>query len=192
MVQKVGIGIALLSCVLILVGAGCGDTEMQTENNTLYTRYNLHYITQKGKNIGSYANFTNYPGHGFLPFNTQVEVKSWSRGYKITAVDSGEEILWDFKSKNMDNMRGTDYIDLIMSPEPVNYMGLTAEDQQGIQQGKAMQGMTKQGVMIALGYPAKHRTPSLEDNTWAYWNGRFGEPKLVRFDGSGKVVSINN
>lgn len=192
MLQKAGIGIALLSCAIALVGVGCGDLEVQTESSTLYTRYNLHYVTQKGDNVGSYANFTDYAGHNFLPFNTEVEVKKWKRGFKITAVDSDTVILWEFKRKNMDGMRDADYIDLIMSPEPVSYTDLTTEDQQGIQQGKAVKGMTKQGVMIALGYPAKHRTPSPEENTWAYWKGRFGEPRLVRFDGSGKVVSITD
>ena len=190
MMRTAGIGVALLSCLFLLVCAGCGESEMKTENSALYARYNLHYILQKGNNVGSYANFTDYEGHSFLPYNTQVEVKSWKRGYKITAVDSGTVILWEFKSKNMDGMRGSDYLDLILSPEPVSYMGLSAEDQQGIQQGKVMKGMTKQGVMVALGYPAKHRTPSLDDNTWAYWRGRFGDPRMVNFDASGKVVSI--
>ena len=27
--------------------------------------------------------------------------------------------------------------------------------------------------MMALGYPATHRTPSLDSNTWVYWTNRF-------------------
>jgi hypothetical protein len=194
MVRTVRIGMGLLSCLFFLVCCGCDESGsgVRTEDNGLYTRYNLHYVAQEGVNVGSYANFTDYPGHAFLPYNTKVEVKNWKRGYRITAVDSGIVILFDYKSKNMDGMRGSDYLDLILSPEPVSYTGLSAVDEQGIQQGKAMVGMTKQGVMIALGYPAKHRTPSLDENTWAYWKGRLGDPRLVQFDGSGKVVSITN
>jgi len=118
--------------------------------------------------VGSYANFTDYQGHDFLPYNTKVEVKKWKRGYEVKAVGSGEVILFEYKSKNMDGMSGSDYLNLIFSPASVSYTGLTAEDEQGIGQGRAMVGMTKQGVMIALGYPAKHRTPSLDGNTWAY------------------------
>ncbi len=192
MVRMARTGIGLLSCLFFLVCSGCGGSGIQKEKNSLYTRYNLHYVAQKGRNVASYANFTDYPGHGFLPYNTEVKATYWKNGHTITAVDTGKVILLTFKSKNMDGMRGSEYLDLILSPEPVSYMDLTAEDEQGIQQGRALIGMTKQGVMIALGYPAKHRTPSLEENTWAYWKGRLGEPRLVQFDGNGKVVSITN
>ena len=192
MVRTARMGMGLLACLFFLVCCGCGESGIETKNNSLYTRYNLHYITQKGNNVASYANLTDYPGHNVLPYNTKVEVKPWKRGYRITAVDAGIVILFDYKSQNMDGMRGSDYLDLILSPEPVSYTGLATEDEQGIQQGKALVGMTKQGVMIALGYPAKHRTPSLDENTWAYWKGRLGNPRLVQFDGNGKVVSITN
>lgn len=192
MVRTARTGIALLSCLVFLVCAGCSSPGGTVPQGSLYTRYNLHYVAQKGSNVGSYANFTDYQGHDFLPYNTKVEVKKWKRGYEVKAVDSGEVILFEYKSKNMDGMSGSDYLNLIFSPVSVSYTGLTAEDEQGIRQGRAMVGMTKQGVMIALGYPAKHRTPSLDENTWAYWKGRFGEPRLVNFDGTGKVVSITD
>lgn len=192
MVRTARTGIALLSCLFFLVCAGCSSPGGTVPQESRYTRYNLHYISQKGNNVASYANFTDYEGHDFLPYNTKVEVKKWKRGYEITAVDSGMVILFDYSSKNMDGMIGSDYLDLILSASPVSYSDLTPEDEQGIRQGKPIVGMTKQGIMIALGYPAKHRTPSLDDNTWAYWRGRLGEPKLVNFDGSGKVVSITN
>jgi len=46
--------------------------------------------------------------------------------------------------------------------------------------------MTKNGVRAALGYPATHRTPSLENQTWIYWKNRF-QNYYVRFDKNGKV-----
>ena len=192
MVRMARTGLGLLSCLFLLVCWGCGGSAVKTESGSLYTRYNLHYVAQKGNNVASYANFTDYPGHSFLPYNTEVEAKYWKRGFRIIAADTGKVILFTYKSKNMGGMRGSDYLDLILSPAPVSYTGLTAEDEQGIQQGKALVGMTKQGVMIALGYPAKHYTPSLEEDTWAYWKGRLGEPRRVQFDGSGKVISITN
>ncbi len=66
---------------------------------------------------------------------------------------------------------------------------LSAVDQEGIQAGKAMLGMTKQGVMIALGYPAMHKTPSTDLNTWVYWKARFNM-LTVNFGEDGKVGSL--
>jgi hypothetical protein len=39
----------------------------------------------------------------------------------------------------------------------------------GIQQGQVFQGMSKQGVILAIGYPPEHQTPSLEADQWSYW-----------------------
>jgi len=49
--------------------------------------------------------------------------------------------------------------------------------------------MTKEGVRIALGYPAVHKTPSLDGNSWTYWKNRFATT-VVEFGNDGKVISI--
>jgi outer membrane protein assembly factor BamE (lipoprotein component of BamABCDE complex) len=82
-----------------------------------------------------------------------------------------------------------EYIQLIASPTIVSLDKLSNTDRKGIKAGKVYSGMTKQGVRVALGYPAVHRTPSLEDNTWIYWRNRF-QTIAIEFDQSGKVVHI--
>ncbi len=89
----------------------------------------------------------------------------------------------------MQGMPEKEYISTITSPTPVGYDGFNAQDQEGIRTGKAIMGMTKQGVMVALGYPAKHRTASTDLNTWVYWKGRFSV-LTVNFGQDGKVSSI--
>jgi hypothetical protein len=46
---------------------------------------------------------------------------------------------------------------------------MSALDQHGIQQGRPYIGMTRQGIILAMGYPPKHRTPSLAATSWRYW-----------------------
>jgi hypothetical protein len=62
-------------------------------------------------------------------------------------------------------------------------------DRKGISNGKADKGMSKKGVQMALGYPASHRTPSLKDNVWTYWQDRY-RTKVIVFNTKGKVVEI--
>jgi outer membrane protein assembly factor BamE (lipoprotein component of BamABCDE complex) len=50
--------------------------------------------------------------------------------------------------------------------------------------------MSKDGVRIALGYPAIHRTPSLDSDTWTYWHHRHRRA-LIQFDEDGKVIRID-
>ena len=50
-------------------------------------------------------------------------------------------------------------------------------------------GMSKEAVLVAWGYPPKHRTPSLESKVWTYWLSRVpNRIKKIYFDSQGKTV----
>ena len=129
-----------------------------------------------------------------LPVNTQVDigVRRGLRGREIliTRIEDEKQIHMEFNIRNM-GMSMEEYIDLITSPgpNPVNISAFSATDQKGIKAGKPYKGMTKDGIRVALGYPAVHRTPSLEENTWVYWQNRYNTLEIV-FDDSGKVIRI--
>jgi hypothetical protein len=57
-----------------------------------------------------------------------------------------------------------------------------------IEQSTVEVGMTRDQVLMSLGYPPAHRTPSLESPTWTYWMNRW-ETFTVNFDGD-KVASV--
>jgi hypothetical protein len=86
-------------------------------------------------------------------------------------------------------MSAEQYINLITSSKKVNLEQLSEIDQKGIKSGKALIGMSKTEVKIALGYPATHRTPSLENNSWVYWLNRW-QTYGIEFDTEGKVSKI--
>jgi len=182
---------ALLLSFMVVACCSCAsqETSGKSDEGGVYSRYNIHYFSKKDANTASYANYTDCPNHAFLPYNTALKVGSWGKGFKLTAAETGLVILFEYKSANMGGMSVQDYINVITSPSPVNYSGLTAADLSGIEAGQAMMGMTKQGVMVALGYPAKHRTPSTDLNTWVYWKDRFRN-LVVNFGDNGKVGSI--
>ena len=130
---------------------------------------------------------------GVFPVNTAVRVSSFSRwragrGFFLTAVDEGKKISYEFHKQRM-GMSIDEYIKLITSPKQVSLKGLSKKDREGIRLGKAMVGMTKNGVMMALGYPACHRTPSLEDGVYVYWQSRY-KTLAVEFNSKGKVIRI--
>ncbi len=179
----------LLLALSVVVCCSCESSEMFVAGgaSSLYNRYNLHYITERGQNRGSFANWTQYPGHDFVPYNSKLWVDPSGRRIYFTT-DNGVSIEWEYNPDRM-MMSAWEYVNLIMSPTPVSYEGLSEVDRQGIEAGRAMVGMSKQGVLVALGYPAKHRTLSLEQDRWVYWKGRHNA-YMVEFDDSGKVVSI--
>jgi hypothetical protein len=57
-----------------------------------------------------------------------------------------------------------------------------------IEEGVVQKGMTKHDVLLALGYPPAHRTPSLDASSWTYWQNRW-VTMVIHFDGD-KVSRI--
>jgi hypothetical protein len=62
-------------------------------------------------------------------------------------------------------------------------------DQEGIRIGRPKVGMTREGVLFAMGRPPFHVNPNLDVPEWHYWKNRFAT-ELVEFDEQGKVIEI--
>lgn len=155
-----------------------------------YTKVNIHtQMKESGVSNASYANYTNPgAGHVIIPAGTQIVITRKSRKKFIFTYADGKRVNFEFHQPRM-GMSIDEYLDKISSPEPVSFSGLSKKDKQGVAEGKALVGMSRKGVMTALGYPAAHKTPSLESSTWIYWGNRF-RTVGVDFDDKGKVVKV--
>lgn len=58
-----------------------------------------------------------------------------------------------------------------------------------IRQSKLARGMTKEQVLLSLGYPPTHGTASLDSMEWKYWYNRYAT-YLVLFDQQGRLRDI--
>ncbi len=65
--------------------------------------------------------------------------------------------------------------------------GLNEKEIRAVRRGAVIKGMRKEAVLIALGPPPEHKTPSFENNSWLYWISR-RDTKTVRFDANGKTL----
>ncbi len=184
--------IGFILCVSFLVAlAGCGGSAHNGDTVApRFLRNNIHAQQQKDELRAAYSNWTDPgAGHVIIPVNTPVTIRTARRDLVIVTQDTNKKIYFEFDEARM-GMSNEQYIDIITSPRPVNFAGLSAIDRKGIAEGKAYIGMTKEGVRIALGYPAAHRTPSLEANTWSYWTNRLISMQ-VEFDSTGKVKKVD-
>lgn len=158
-----------------------------------YTKVNIHTQQKDGKTaIASYANYTNPgAGHVVIPVGTEINIVKKSRKrFDFTYGTTGQSVRFEFHSTRM-GMSIDEYIDKISSATPYNAQGLSELDRKGVAAGKALVGMSRDGVMAALGYPAAHKTPSLESTTWTYWTNRFGT-LAVDFDSKGKAKAVRD
>jgi hypothetical protein len=177
----------------------CNGVPAFANAETRYLKNNIHYQGRpdRGGRMAYRASYANYvdpgAGHEVLPVNAEVEISVTSRGFRgrsLLIVDpkSGRQIYFEYNERNM-RLPMLDYIDLISSKKKTSLKGLSAKDQKGIKDARGYVGMSKDGIRIALGYPAKHRTPSLENYEWVYWIDRF-RTMLVRFNNKGIVTEI--
>ncbi|MCE2915929.1 MAG: outer membrane protein assembly factor BamE [Rubrivivax sp.] len=60
-----------------------------------------------------------------------------------------------------------------------------------IESFKVARGMTREQVIIAIGYPMSSENPSLDAKEWKYWLHSFS-PFNVMFDAQGRVVSVES
>jgi hypothetical protein len=184
--------LTLFASLLVVAGGGAGRlVSAQESKKAVYLKNNIH--VQEHENTGdyraSYANWTNPgKGHIVIPVNTLVSMGHFRSGFTIIIQSTQKSILFEVNEKNV-GMGAEQYWRLITSPEPVKLDKLSEIDRKGIQEGKAYVEMTKEGVRIALGYPAPHKTPSLESNTWYFWTNRF-KSIAIEFGGNGRVRSV--
>jgi hypothetical protein len=158
----------------------------------LYLKINIHTQTQDNRSYrANYENWTNPgTGHVIFPVNTIVEIDYGRMGFYIIEKKSGKKIDYEYNDKGMDGMSMEEYVNkIITSTEPVSLKNLSEVDRKGVADGKAYIGMSKDGVRIALGYPAVNRTPSLAGNTWVYAKNRWTST-AVTFDDKGRVKGI--
>lgn len=189
------LAITLIAVWLLACTGTIGGTESELNGTVAYLKSNIHgteRISGDSRSIrASYANYVgNYAHHSIIPVNTQVTIDKVARnGIYMTTQNDGTEIVIEYHAGNMGEISAEDYVGLITSPTQVSLDRFDSIDRKGIRAGEVYQGMSKDGVRIAWGYPARHRTPSLEENDWVYWLNRFATT-TVEFNPGGKVTAV--
>jgi serine/threonine-protein kinase len=146
-----------------------------------YTLVNLHPDRTRLFDV-------NYQESGFIPLCTRVRIDQQDQKMvRFTVLDTGQQYEYlhhhaipDFQA-NVDRVFGYSCMRRRAS-------ALSSLDQQGIREGRVLPGMTKEGVVLAIGYPPEHKTPSLEADDWRYWTGRFST-MVVQFQ-DGRVSQV--
>ncbi|MDO3379803.1 hypothetical protein [Geoalkalibacter halelectricus] len=186
-------------CIFFLVMValvGCGAPKSSVGDRPVYNKYNIHAQGQTGRGglvyQASYANYTSPgAGHLIIPAGSQIKISDVSsRRFTVHYPEKNIQVQFEYHEPRM-GMKVGQYLEAITSEEPVSYASLSEVDQKGIEQGKALVGMSRTGVMAALGYPAGHRTLSLDADAYVYWTNRFGTI-AVDFDDQGRVKNIRN
>jgi len=181
------VGLCLTVCVLW----GAGTLGAHAASDVVYTQNNIFVAEQvsRGEMVykASYSGWVDLrPPFMILPAGSKVTVGKSRHGFSLLAAD-GKEIIFEYK-RNLP-MPVAEYIAKITSDKPFNLDRFDKADRAGIKAGKVSPGMSKGGVIAALGYPPVHKVLSLEDNAWTYWKDRY-RTLVIEFKND-RVVKVN-
>jgi len=152
------------------------------QSKTLYTCCNIHYEHEGVSDANYYVGAT-------VPFASPVRVEGAGRG-SITFTAGAQKL-------TLSHAYGTEqesfqqYVDKILVPDdPTPKVANFPEAvQRAIRESRVEVGMTKEQVLVSLGYPPTHRTASTTQNEWTYWYNRWVTYRVV-FDEAGRVSNI--
>ena len=140
-----------------------------------FTRFSLWY--ERGKH-----STTNYSRGKLLPINSRVTLDSVGAKKMVLTLESGDTVTLALAQKF--SLRSLDEIaaELLSDREiPIDRLGDDLAN--AISQGTMRLGMTREQVLMARGYPPRHKTPSLDGERWVYWSSRFVHRTLLFQDG---------
>ena len=147
-----------------------------------FTCCNLHY----GSEAISDANY--WTGTK-LPAGTPVRIERLTKD--SVTFSTGEVTLTlehEYGTKEESFQQYLDKVLVADDPRP-RIASYVRAVRRAIANAKVERGMTREQVLLSLGYPPMDRTASVEDREWTYWWNRSFHYKVV-FDNAGKVADV--
>ena len=178
---------ALTLGVAIVALAGCRpglapEAMRDYQSRMLFTCCNLHH---EGDQISD----ANYYVGATIPLGTPAQVLG-TGGHSVTFSADGTKIKLDHKY-GADQEPFQHYLDkILVSEDPkARVANLPQAVREAIHDGRVERGMTREQVLLSLGYPPTHRTPSTTANEWLYWYNRWVTYR-VAFNDAGTVENV--
>ncbi len=178
--KKIGYGLGL-----VLLAAGCRQDATPAAmtrfgGTTHYTCCNLHY---EGHELSD----ANYFVGNTLPFGTPVRIGSISGNTVVfKSGDTKLTLEHHYGEETLDQYLAKIFVDADPTPRVMNW---PAAVRRAVEGGRVERGMTKDQVIVSLGYPPTHKTPSTRQRDWTYWYNRWVTYK-VYFDDAGRVSDV--
>ncbi len=146
-----------------------------------YTCCNLHYEKD-------WISDSNYGGLPMIELGTPAKVKGYGR-YRVTTEIDGRP-MWLGLDYGRDEPLERFAAKLIVPDDPKRKLAAyPAAVQRAIKAGQLSVGMTKEQVIMSVGYPLTSETSSLNLPIWRYWLGSFDEYQ-VAWDANDRVREI--
>jgi hypothetical protein len=181
----------LLFAIALIASAGfvgCGASAVAIPENMtgkVYTQVNMW------ENKGHISS-VNYSVGRKIPVNTEVKILSMTSKNIVFVEAKYPDIKLTIDNIEKYSMTDTAALSkLYFAPKKVNLRKFTKKEQEFINtfNGFYKTGISKEAMIVARGYPPKHKTPTMKYDSWSYWRNKWVS-KTVEFKNN-KTVSVN-
>lgn len=166
-------------------GGAASSTAAKTAKPDLpqgYTCCNFHHE-------GDWISDSNYTTLPMIPAGTPARVTGYGRHRAYVEMDGKKMRLGHDYGREQETLQQWTAKMIVPDDPKQKIAGYPAAIQTAIRQGKVAPGMTREQVIISVGYPLTSENASLDAPVWRMWVSSFGEYQIV-WDGAGRVKEI--
>jgi hypothetical protein len=129
---------------------------------------------------GSWISDINYAESGkrVLPAGTPIKATGYGRSRVYVQMENGKQAIGNDYSRDLDMATfARRYI--VASDPKLKLAGYPPRIRQAIESSRLVPGMTREQVLMAVGYPVSSENPNLDAKTWRFWLSSFSEFQVV-------------
>jgi hypothetical protein len=149
------------------------------------------YLCCTMRSDGSIMSDINYEGpkQHLIPAGTPLKVTGFLWHYRVIVDINGKhQYINNDYSRNLP--MGEFVKRYVVADDPARKIANFPEKtRDAIAAARLMKGMTREQVIMAVGYPVSSENPNLGDKTWKFWLGSFDEFD-VKFDDEDRVIEV--
>jgi hypothetical protein len=149
------------------------------------------YLCCNMRTDGSWISDINYDENGkkIIPVGTPLKVTGYGRFRVRVDINGKSQAIGNDYSRDLDLV--TFAKRYVVADDPAaKIASFPMKIQQAITSARLTLGMTREQVLMSVGYPVSSENHNLEDKTWRFWVSSFSEFR-VKFDADGRVIDID-
>jgi hypothetical protein len=149
------------------------------------------YLCCNMRTDGSWISDINYDENGkkIIPVGTPLKVLGYGH-YRVKVDINGKtQALGNDYSRDLDPLTFAKRYVVADDPQ-LKIATFPKRIQDAIASARVTLGMTREQVLMSVGYPVSSENHNLEDKTWRFWVSSFSEFR-IKFDGDGRVIDID-
>ena len=149
------------------------------------------YLCCNLRTDGSWISDINYAeaGKSIIPAGTPLKAAGYGRYRVYVEIDGKKQAIGNDYSRDMEMWAFAQRY--IVATDPQSTMaGYPAKVRDAIKSARLRPGMTRDQVIMSVGYPVSSENPNLDAKVWRFWLSSFAEFQVI-FDDNNRVKEIS-